>query len=195
MSYKAIVIGVSAGGFTALRKLIPMLPKDFSLPILIVQHISPTSDSYIPVFLNKISDVTVKEADEKEAILSGFVYLAPPNYHMLVEEDRTLSLSNESKVNYSRPSVDVLFETASYAYGNELIGIVLTGANNDGAKGLLTIKNAGGYCIVQEPSEAEADAMPLSAIDKAKPQKVLSIENIGKHLIKEDNRNKKEQKK
>lgn len=170
-----------------------MLPADFSLPILIVQHLSPSSDGYMPVFLNKISDIMVKEADEKEKIVPGIVYMAPPNYHLLIEEDETLSLSNESKINYSRPSIDVLFETASYAYGNELIGIILTGANNDGAKGLTEIRNAGGFCICQRPGEAEAEAMPLAAIELASPQKILKIEEIGDFLIQLD-KNKKDRK-
>jgi len=190
MSNKAIVIGASAGGFTALRTLLPMLPADFSIPILIVQHLSPSSDSYMPVFLNKISDIRVKEADEKEQIIPGTAYMAPPNYHLLVEEDKSLSLSNESKVNYSRPSIDILFETASFAYDKELIGIVLTGANNDGAQGLLQIKKAGGYCICQLPDEAETEAMPIAAIELAKPQKILSIENIGNLLLEIDKKEK-----
>ena len=183
MSYKAIVIGASAGGFFALKKLITALPIDFSIPILIVQHISPTSDSYMARHLNSLSKLTVKEADEKEAILPGHVYIAPPNYHLLIEEDNTISLSTENKKNYSRPSIDILFETAAYAYGKVLIGIILTGANNDGSSGLLSIKNHGGYCIVQDPSEAEVDTMPISAINNSNPQKILKIEEIASLLI------------
>jgi len=129
-------------------------------------------------YLNGISKLTVKEADEKEAILPGTVYIAPPNYHMLVEEDFTIGLSTEEKIRYARPSIDVLFESAVYAYGNQLIGIVLTGANNDGSEGLLAIKKAGGLTIVQTPGQAEADMMPQSAIDLAKPDHILPIEGI-----------------
>jgi len=188
MSYKAVVIGASAGGFHALRKLISKLPKEFSMPVFIVQHLSPVSDNYMAKFINKLSKLNVKEADEKEKIGSGTVYISPPNYHMLIEEDLTIALSTEEKKNYSRPSIDILFETAAYAYGSKLIGIVLTGANNDGADGLLKIKNAGGYCIVQEPSEAEAPAMPLAAIKKAKPSKVLKLTEIANLLIELDNK-------
>lgn len=186
MSYKAVVIGASAGGFYALRELIPKLPKKFSMPIFIVQHISPTSDNYMSHFLNKLSKLEVKEADEKENIKSGYVYISPPNYHLLIEEDNTISLSTEEKMNYSRPSIDILFETAAIAYGDSLIGIILTGANNDGAHGLLKIKNRGGYCIVQEPSEAETDAMPIAAIETATPDKVLTLDKIADLLIELD---------
>jgi len=183
MSYKAVVIGASAGGFHALKELIPKLPKEFSMPVFVVQHISPTSDNYMAQFLNKLSNLIVKEADEKEDIKPGYVYISPPNYHMLIEEDNTISLSTEGKMNYSRPSIDILFDTAAMTYGERLIGIVLTGANNDGAEGLLKIKNGGGYCIVQEPSEAEANAMPLAAIKKSKPNKIMKLDNIVALLI------------
>jgi len=181
--YKAVVIGASAGGFHALRRLLTKLPKKFPIPILIVQHISPTSDNYMTKFLDKKSDLRVKEADEKELILGGTVYIAPPNYHLLIEEDYTISLSTESKKNYSRPSIDILFESASYAYGDELIGVVLTGANSDGADGLQSIKENGGYCIVQEPKEAESTAMPLAAIERASPHKILNINSIANLLV------------
>ncbi len=184
--YKAVVIGASAGGFHALRKLLTKLPKGFSMPIFIVQHISPTSDNYMAQFLNGKSELLVKEADEKELIKGGTVYISPPNYHLLIEEDNTLSLSTENKKNYSRPSIDILFESAAFTYGSSLIGVVLTGANSDGAAGLLTIKNHGGYCIVQEPAEAESTAMPLAAIEKATPNKVLKLNDIVALLVELD---------
>ena len=182
MRYKAVVIGASAGGFHAVKKLLENLPNSFAMPILIVQHLSPTSDNYMAKYLNDNCKIIVKEADEKEKILPGIVYLAPPNYHMLIEEDFTISLSTEEKVHYSRPSIDVLFETAVFAYGDTLIGIVLTGANSDGSDGLLKIKESGGYCIVQDPKEAESTAMPQAAIEKANPQKILTISEITKLL-------------
>ncbi|MFA5417732.1 MAG: chemotaxis protein CheB [Bacteroidales bacterium] len=190
MNYKAIVIGASTGGFYALRRLITALPDGFDLPILVVQHISPNSDNFMARYLDGISNLLVKEADEKEAIVPGTVYIAPPNYHMLVEEDFTIGLSTEEKIRYARPSIDVLFETAVFAYGTHLIGIVLTGANNDGAYGLSVIKKAGGLTIAQLPSEAEADMMPQSAIDMAKPHHILPIEGIAR-LLTELNSNKK----
>jgi two-component system chemotaxis response regulator CheB len=184
--YKAVVIGASAGGFHALRKLLAKLPKGFSMPIFIVQHISPTSDNYMAKFLNKNAELIVKEADEKEIIAGGTVYIAPPNYHLLIEDDLTISLSTEGKVNYSRPSIDILFESAAYVYGSNLIGVVLTGANSDGAVGLNTIKKFGGYCIVQEPTEAESSAMPLAAIEKVSPNYILKLTEISDLLVKLD---------
>ncbi len=186
MPYKAVVIGASAGGFHALGKLIPKFPKEFSMPIFIVQHTSATSDNYLVRHLNKLSSLKVKEADEKEIIQSGYVYIAPPNYHLLIEEDHTLSLSTERKKNYSRPSIDILFETAAIAYNDSLIGVVLTGANHDGANGLLEIKNAGGFCIVQHPKDAEVDTMPVSAIELAKPNKILKLDEIANYIIELD---------
>ncbi len=183
MAYKAIVIGASAGGFFTLGKLLALLPHNFSTPILIVQHISPTSDNYMPIYINSRCKLNVKEADEKEPILPGFVYFAPPNYHLMVEEDHTISLSNDEKVNYSRPAIDILFETAAYAYESNLIGIILTGANSDGAKGLAQIKEAGGYSIVQDPNEADTQAMPEAAISLAVPDSILSIDKIAELLI------------
>ena len=182
MKYKAIVIGSSAGGLNALRTILTMLEADFSLPIIIVQHISPQSDNYITQYLDKLCYLNVKEADEKEVILGGTVYFAPPNFHLMVEENYTLSLSTEDRVNYARPSIDVLFETASFAYRDHLIGIVLTGANYDGAKGLSFIKKKGGLAIVQDPKTAEVDAMPLSAIELTKVDHVLTLKQIGKFL-------------
>ncbi len=175
---KAVVIGTSAGGLYALKKLIPALPADFPCPVLVVQHMSPHSDNYMARMLDELSPMKIKEADEKELIVPGTVYIAPPDYHLLVESDYTLSLSMEEKVNYSRPSIDVLFETAADVYGSHLLGIVLTGANADGANGLLAVKKKGGYTIVQHPDDAESPAMPRAAINRAKPEKILTLEEI-----------------
>jgi len=180
--YKTVVIGASAGGMAALKDLLSGLPQDFNIPIVVVQHIAPTSENYLVQFLDKNCNLKVKEADEKEKLQKGFVYLAPPNYHILIEEDSTISLSADEKVNYSRPSIDVLFFSASDAFKDKLIGIILTGANNDGAQGLAQIKLNGGLCIVQNPDEAETQAMPLAAIETAKPDYVLKIAEISKLL-------------
>lgn len=182
-TYRAIVIGTSSGGLYALKQLLPALPKDFPCPLIIVQHMSPHSDNYMSKMLNEISQIKVKEADEKEAILPGVAYIAPPDYHLMVEPDETLSLSVDNKVNYSRPSIDVLFETAAETYHRQLIGIVLTGANADGAAGLLSIKKAGGYTIVQEPEDADSPAMPTAAIQMSKPNSILTLKEIIKALL------------
>ena len=132
MNYKAIVIGASAGGLNALQEILAPLPADFHLPILIVQHRFPTADDLLTFALNESCRLMVKEADEKDYIEPGYVYVAPPNYHLLVERNRTLSLSADAKVCYSRPSIDVLFESAADVFLSQLIGIILTGANHDG---------------------------------------------------------------
>lgn len=182
-TYQAIVLGASAGGMHVVKALVTALPKDFSLPLLIVQHIADTSDSVWPELLNEHSKVRVKEADEKEPVEPGTVYLAPPNYHLLVESDHTLTLTVDERVNYARPAIDVLFETAADAYREQLIGIVCTGANFDGAKGLQRIKELGGLAIVQDPETAEVPTMPQAAIQATVPDYVLPPEGIIKLLL------------
>lgn len=181
--YKAIVIGVSAGGMKALMKLLPALPENFPLPVIIVQHLHPSQGEFYVKYFNGLSPITVKEADEKEPIRPGHVYFAPPNYHLMIEEDRTFSLSSDEKVNYSRPSVDVLFESAVDVYSANLVGIILTGANHDGAHGLRLIRDNGGMTIVQAPDTAESPLMPQAAIDAATPDHILSLEEIGTLLV------------
>lgn len=184
--YQAIVIGASAGGLAAFKQIIPALPAGFSIPIIAVQHISADSDNYVVTFLNNLSKIMVKEADEKESIKGGTVYFSVPNYHLLIERDKTFTFTTDQKVNYSRPSIDVLFETAADAYGAQLIGIILTGANHDGTAGLMAIKKAGGLTIAQDPNEAETAFMPKSAIKTVKPDYILSLNNILNLLIEID---------
>jgi len=181
--FEAIVIGASAGGLKVLTSVLGALPSEFPLPIIIVQHLHPHSDSYLAQILDAKCQLKVKQADEKESIVAGVVYVAPPNYHLLVEEDRSFSLSCEEPVKFARPSVDVLFETAIYAYRDKLIGIILTGANNDGSQGVKKIKQMGGYVIVQAPTTAEAEAMPQAAIAATQVDKVLPINQIGPYLL------------
>jgi len=184
MQYRAAVIGVSAGGMDALRVILSVLPGDFSLPIMVVQHIAPESDDFLARYLNDRSRLQVKEADEKEKATSGLVYLAPANYHLLVEDDATLSLTVTPRVNYARPAIDVLFETAADAYGPGLIGIVLTGANDDGSRGLKKIKEMGGLAIVQTPETASSEVMPRAAIAAVEVDHILPLEEIGPFLRK-----------
>lgn len=183
-TYKAIVMGLSSGGMGALKAILPALPADYGVPIVIVQHVGASSDSYWIEAINKSCLVEVKEADEKEKIEAGHVYIAPPNYHLLMEKDGTLSLSNDERVNFAKPSIDVLFETAADAYGRRLVGIVLTGSNNDGAEGLRKIKANGGLAIVQDPASAESSYMPEAAMVAAKPDYILSLEGITQLLLK-----------
>jgi two-component system chemotaxis response regulator CheB len=181
--YEAVVLGVSSGGMEALSTLLPRLPEHFPLPIIVVQHLHPHSDDFLPRYLDEKCRLAVKQAEEKEPVIPGTVYIAPSNYHLLIEQDRTFSLSTAERINYARPSVDVLFETAADAYGAGLIGVILTGANNDGGHGLQCIKACGGLAIVQDPATAEADAMPRAAIAAAQVDYVLSLHEIGDLLI------------
>jgi len=181
--FRAIVIGASAGGFGALKTIFGLLREDLPVPILIVQHMSPGTSDFMARHLNSVSKMNVKEADEKESLMAGTAYIAPPNYHLLVESDRTISLSVDERVNYSRPSIDVLFESASEVFGDALIGIVLTGANSDGSAGLKKIKEAGGLTVVQDPCCAEVPAMPQAALSAVgKPDHVLVLEKIANLL-------------
>lgn len=183
MTYKAVVIGTSSGGLNALLTILPALPANFNMPVIVVQHIGANSDSFWVEAINKKCALTVKEADEKEKALPGFVYVAPPNYHLLVERDETFTLTIDERVNYARPSIDVLFETACVAYGGNLIGVILTGANNDGAAGLLCIKKRGGLTIAQDPETAEASYMPASAIKLNAATHILPLKEIVDLLI------------
>ncbi len=180
---RAIVIGVSAGGMNALTEILPMLPADFPLPVIIVQHLHPEQEEEFMIgYYDEQCALTVKEAEENEGIQTGYIYFAPPNYHLLVEEDCTFSLSVAEKANYSRPSIDVLFESAVDAYGAGLIGIILTGANADGAQGLQLIRQYGGMIIVQDPQTAEFPYMPRAAIEAVDANHILPLKEIGKLL-------------
>jgi len=183
MKLKAIVLGASAGGLQAISTILMELEEGFKVPILIVQHLSPHSDNYMVTHLNNICRLNVKEAEEKEKILPGSVYVAPPNYHMLVEEDEILSLTVEAKENYSRPSIDVLFDTAADVYREGLIGVILTGANSDGSKGLKRIKELGGITIVQNPETAETSSMPMASIAITKVDYILELSEISAKLL------------
>ena len=184
MQYEAIVIGVSSGGMNALKFIFSVLPAGFTAPIIIVQHVSARSDNEWIKLLNDKSNLTIKEADEKEKIKIGNVYIAPANYHLMIEKDKTFSLTIDERVNFARPSIDVLFESAAEAYKNKLIGVILTGSNNDGAKGIRRIKEYGGLAIIQDPKTAESATMPASAIAAIQPDYILSLEKIVKLLIK-----------
>jgi two-component system chemotaxis response regulator CheB len=158
------------------------LPENFRVPVIVVLHIGNNNVSGFLNYLNKNTLFKVKEAAEKEKIRPKTVYFAPPNYHLQVEADCSLSLSTDAKVNYSRPSIDVLFETAAWTYRNELTGILLTGSNSDGSKGLHTIKKFGGTTIVENPETAFAKAMPSSAIELFEPDLVLNVDEIAEKL-------------
>jgi two-component system chemotaxis response regulator CheB len=181
--YQAVVIGVSAGGIAVLDKILPALPSDFSPAVMIVQHMAAGGGSYLVERYSSIASLPVREAADKEPIQEGTIYFAPADYHLLVESDKTLALSAEAKVNYSRPAIDLLFETAAEAYCRKLIGIILTGANADGAAGLSRVKELGGTAIVQSPATAEVEIMPLAAIHATTVDYIAPPEEMGALLV------------
>ncbi|MFC5271196.1 chemotaxis protein CheB [Adhaeribacter terreus] len=183
MKYEAIVIGTSAGGLLALTTLLEALPADFPLPIIVVQHRSKDERNLLEELLSQKCKIAIKQADEKEKIEKGVVYFAPPDYHLLIERDQTFSLSYDTKVNYSRPAIDILFETAAFVYKQHLLAIILTGANADGANGIKTIRKTGGTTIAQNPASAQFPAMPQAAIDTGCIDKILELTEIKDLLI------------
>jgi len=180
--YELVVIGGSAGSLDALLGVLPRLPRDFPWPLAIVVHLHPRQEGGFVDLMDRRCPLQVKEAEDKEAITPGYVYFAPANYHLLVEQDRTFSLSSEEKVNYSRPSIDVLFESAAEACRSGLIGVILTGASDDGARGLLRVKEHGGLAVVQNPATADHAAMPRAALEAANPDHVLAVWEIAELL-------------
>lgn len=181
--FKAIVIGVSAGGFNVLHTILPMFPDSFQTPILIVQHRVPTKDSYLTASLNCKSVLTVKEAEDKEEVKKATVYFAPGGYHMLLEKEMSIGLTVDPPVSFARPSIDVLFETAAYACKEKLIGVILTGANSDGSEGVKLIKKFGGVTIAQDPDSAESPVMPTAAIATGFIDSIKATEEIAPHII------------
>ncbi len=171
-------MGVSTGGVAALKYILGGVAVDFPIPIIIATHITPDSDDALAVLLDNLCGIRVKEGDDGEKVVPGTVYLAPANYHLLVERGGCLALSVDPPINYARPSVDALFESAAVAYGTTLIGVILTGAGFDGGKGLLRIKNNGGVTIVQDPADAEMESMPVSALQLHKADHVVPLQEI-----------------
>jgi two-component system chemotaxis response regulator CheB len=179
---ETVVIGTSTGGIEALITLLAALPQDFVPAILVVMHIPASNQSLLESVLAPHCLLPVREAEDKEPIARGTVYLAPPGYHLLAERGGTLALSVDEPLNFCRPSIDVLFDSAAYACGEALLGIVLTGANQDGARGLRSIRAAGGLAWVQDPATALANAMPQSAIEHAGADRILTLPEMARAL-------------
>ena len=188
----AIVLGVSAGGVEALLAILALLPSSFVLPIVAVVHLPRDRPSLLVEVLGARAHILVREAEDKEMLLPGLT-IAPPDYHLLLDVDRArhvagapdvrLALSNDAMVSYCRPAIDVLFQSAAEVLGPRVAGVVLTGANEDGALGLRAIKAAGGLCAVQSPAEAPARTMPEAAIASARPQFVAPLKNIVQWIL------------
>ncbi len=181
--YNTLVMGVSAGGLKALTQIIPALPENFPLAIVIVQHRKHEADDYLVSYLDNLSPLKVVQATIGKPLQSGFVYIAPSGYHLLIERNKTFSLSIDARVNYSIPSIDVLFDSAAICYQENLIGLILTGANHDGSIGLKNINLYHGLSLVQHPDTAEYSAMPLAAIKASQVDHIIPLNDIANFLI------------
>lgn len=175
--YDLLIIGGSAGSLEVLVQLLPSLHTHLNLAIVIIMHRKP-GESLLVGLLSTKTSWTVKEAEEKEPIESRTIYIAPSDYHLLFEKDKTFSLDFSEKVHYSRPSIDVSFESAADAFGPSVIAVLLSGANADGAEGLRQVKNAGGLTIVQDPAEASVSFMPQQAIDRSRIDYIADTNSI-----------------
>ncbi len=182
MPYSVVAIGTSWGGLAALRKLLGDLPTDFRIPVVVVQHRSKDSEQLLVQLLQDATDLRVCEIEDKDPLTPGTVHVAPANYHVLIE-DGYASLTVEEPVRFSRPSIDVMFASAADTYQSEAIGVVLTGANEDGAQGLAHIVKRGGRALVQDPKTAEIPIMPEAAIRAVPTGEVLPLEALAPRLI------------
>jgi two-component system chemotaxis response regulator CheB len=182
MSYSIVGIGTSWGGLAALTKLLGDLPADFNIPVVVVQHRSPDSDRLLGQLLQDATELRVSEIEDKDELTPGTVHLAPANYHVLIEEGY-VSLTIEEPVRFSRPSIDVMLASAADTYGSAAIGVVLTGANEDGARGLAHVVKHGGLALVQSPKTAEIPTMPTAAMRAVPTAEVLSLDGLVTRLI------------
>ena len=179
---EAVVMGASAGGVEALNQILPALPPTFRPALLIVLHLPRERPSLLAQIYATRCSLPVREADDKEPVEPGKVYFAPPDYHMLVEKSRHIALSTDEPLQFSRPAIDVLFESAADVYGNRLLGVILTGANEDGAAGLHAVHRAGGVTVVQQPDSAQVPLMVVSALQRNPADFVLSLPQIAQLL-------------
>jgi two-component system chemotaxis response regulator CheB len=175
--YRLLIIGGSAGSLEVLIQLLPSIRQDLGVAIVIILH-RKNVESYLTDLLSEKASWPVKEAEEKEPILPGMIYLAPPDYHLLIEKDETFSLDYSEKVHYSRPAIDVTFEAAAEVYGFSSIGVLLSGANADGTEGIIKLKEAGGLTIVQDPAEATVSYMPQQAIKSLEVDYILNTKQM-----------------
>lgn len=175
---EAVVIGCSAGGLNALRCIVADLAADYPLPLVVVSHVASNTAARLVDVLGRRCHLPVCEAREREIVAAGALYVAPSGYHLLIEEDRTFSLSVEERLHFCRPAIDVLFESAALTYRRALVAILLTGANADGSQGLAAVQSVGGLTVVQDPASAEAPEMPQAAIAAGVVDRVLDLDGI-----------------
>ena len=179
---RAVAIGASAGAVQALSIILPQLPADYPLPVLVVVHV-PAEPSSLATLFDAKCRLSVREPEDKDPIEGGAIYFAPAGYHMLVENDRTIALSTDEPLLFSRPSIDILFETAAESYRGGLVGVVLTGANEDGARGAHAVSKAGGTVLIEDPGTAFAAAMPAAALARCPATQPRSLDEIAKYLV------------
>lgn len=175
---KIVIIGGSAGSYNVVRKILSSLPQNFQLPIILCLHRLKDIRNGFAESLNIDSKIKVREPFDKDRVESGYVYLSPANYHLLIEPGQYFALSTESDINYSRPSIDLTFETAGYSFRQKMAGIVLSGTNSDGAKGLFSAFKNGAYTIIQDPENAQFSTMPNEVLKYFSPHKILTDDGI-----------------
>jgi len=175
---EAVVLGASAGGFEALLAVLRGLPAGYPMPLVAVLHLPEHHESRLAELFGHRLALQVREARDKEPLAPGILYFAPSGYHLSIENDRSFSLSGEERVSFARPSIDVLFTSAADAYGKALAGILLTGANYDGAAGMAGMQVAGSLTIVQDPASAEVSTMPEAALRRMTPDLILPLADI-----------------
>lgn len=179
---RAVAIGASAGGVQALSELLPALSAESRAAVFVVLHLPRDRPSLLVDVFSRKCGLPVREAEDKEPVAPGTIYFAPPNYHLLIDAGPAFALSADDLVNHSRPSIDVLFDSAAQVYREHLLGIILSGANEDGAEGLATVHEAGGLTVVQEPQTAQSSAMVLSALERGPADLVLDLAGIAQLL-------------
>lgn len=185
--YKIIAIGGSAGSLDAILKIVTALPSDTDISVIIIVHRKNDGESVLVSLLSTRTRLPVKEIEDKDPVLSATIYIAPADYHVLFENEQLFSLDSSEKIHHSRPSIDVSFESVAEIFGTSAIGVLLSGANADGATGLHNIKQAGGFTIVQDPASADVGFMPQQALEIMQPDKILNAEGIASfigHLLK-----------
>ena len=182
VGYDVVVVGTSWGGLAALRTLVSGLPEDFQMAVALVQHRHKDSDHLLKTLLQERARLEVCEVEDKMPLEHGRIYVAPPDYHTLIEPGH-FSLSTEAPVRYSRPSIDVTFQSAADSYGHRTVGVVLTGANADGSDGLRRISDRGGMAIVQDPTTAESTSMPAAAMKAVPRARVMSLDDLVKFIV------------
>lgn len=180
---KVLIIGGSAGSLEVLMELLPQLSFTPTFAIVLVLHRKNTEDSTLEELISYKALIPVQDVEDKTPLLAGYIYIAPSDYHLLFESDNVLSLDTSEKINYSRPSIDVSFESAAEAYGSSLVGILLSGSNADGTEGLLAIKRAGGAIVVQVPETAQMPFMPQNALTNTSPHYVLDVKGMIEFIL------------